>query len=275
MNEENEDIFADILGDKKLTDDDSFEKAMEGKEDIFDETDEQDEEKPAKSQPEKEEKEESPSQEGEDDSEDDEDSDDNTTAEENTPFHKRWAKREQKLKEDFNKKIEDLEGKITTKPAEETDVQMPQWFKTLAGDDEIAQSAFKQYQAETTKSQTDLKKQWVEEQKQEIVQQKQDAQKWDDWVDDEVDRLKAEGKKFKKDDLLNIAVKYTPTGDDGQISLDKAYDIYVMQKASKKDPAKLKQKKAIVADSDSTSGPEVSTPIKNLRTTAWSDLTRE
>lgn len=271
MNEE--DIFADILGDNKLTDDESFEDAAKGnKGDIFDETDEQDEEKPAKSQTEKDkEKEESPSQEGEDDSEEDEDSDDNTTAQENTPFHKRWAKREQKLTEDFDKKIADLKGEIN-KPVEDTDVQMPQWFKTLAGDDEIAQSAFKQYQAETRKSQTDLKKQWVEEQNQEIEQQKQETQKWNEWVDDEVDRLKGEGKKFNKKELLEIAVKYTPTGDDGQISIDKAYDIYQMQKTSKKDPSAAK-KKAIVSDSNSTSGPDVpSAPIKNIRNQSWSDL---
>ena len=274
------DIFAEILGDKKLSDDTSFEEAIDKTEDIF-EMDEQ-EDTPAKSQTENtnEDEKETPSQQGddsEDDSEEDDDAeketDDNTVVEDkDTPFHKRWAKREEKIREDYDKKIADLENRFKPQATPPAEVTLPSWWTTLAGDDDVSKQAFEQYRAEDSQRRTEIKKELIEEQKNAEKQEKEESDKMNQWVDDEIGKLKDSGKKFNKNELIKIAVDYQPTDSQGNISLEKAFDIYQMQKQSKVDSTQTNKKKVIASDSASNGPDKKPGMMKNIRSTSWSNI---
>lgn len=233
------------------------------------------EENPTDSAPEINENGDNPSQEGE------QQKADNTPDENNVPFHKHprfqeIIKENQDLKQkvdDFSKFKEETEEKLTDR-SNETPSEMPKWWVTLAGDDEISQEAYKQYLEETNQSQSQIKQDMVAEAEKAQKEQEAETKRYNDWVQNEVKSLEDSGKKFDKNKLLKIAVDYQPTDEEGNISLEKAYQIYEMQENQK--DAETQQKKELADETQSTPNTEPKVQefgtTANLRHRSWTSL---
>lgn len=275
MNEQKNDAmdFVKQEGDSLENDDSIF--------DIFESKEGED--NPADSSPEEEPNDTNPSQEGEEEAEDvDTDEADNTPDEKPVPFHKhpRWQQREEEMKElrDQIKVYEDqiqplLDAKENAQPQE---VELPEWWKTAMGTDEISRLAYQQKLADDVKREEAILAKITETQ-QKQAQEEIDAQKyWDDHTEKEMEILKAEGLSFDKNELLKVAVEYQPTGEDGLISLRKAHEIMTLSKQNAK-TEKVEEKKKIVANTNSgtngTSEELATTPNPNtLRGRSFSSL---
>ena len=228
---------------------------------------------------------ESPSQEGEKEADDSEESSeeasDNTSDETKpVPFHEhpRWIKKQEET-EALRIQVEALtnsqtEIKETIKEKGESN-QMPQWFTTLAGDDDVALTAWNQYQAYDGEQRKSVKTELLAEQK--LVTDKQAAQ--EKWVEDEIAELKSKGYDFKRNELMKVAIDFKPLDESGNISFKKAYEILALQKNSK-DDVKAQAKKTVAAKttSDNRGSAEDKKSLGNsnyLRSKSMADLIAE
>lgn len=180
------------------------------------------------------------------------------------PFHEhpRWKERERQWKENIadlkkaNK--EEIDRVLSSINKAKEPKTIPNWFKGLYGDD---QNMWNEYRAGRKAEREELKQEILSEQKEKNDKQKAEVQKWNEWVDVEVSKLKADGKTFKKNELLKVALDFKPTDDKGNISLEKAYEL--MQKFKTKDTKKATARKKL-ADStvSGTKGTESSKGFK-------------
>lgn len=240
------------------------------------------EEKPEESQTETDQEEGTPSQEGDEESKDD-DSDNTPDEEKDLPFHKhpRWQKQQDELAE-ARETITELQGMQETvnklqENQQPQDVQLPQWWQTLAGTDEVSQKAYKQYQTDSDLNRKQIREELVKEQEESVKQQADEQKQWDSWVDGEVQNLKDEGLTFNRNELMKVAVEMQPTGEDGNISLKKAYDILQLQKAQGGNEANTERKKiADKTNSNNQGATPVSTTMgtNDLRNKSWSSLVK-
>jgi hypothetical protein len=231
------------------------------------ETDKEEKETPPESSTEKKtETEESPSQEGEEALAED------TPEEENLPFHKhpRW----QELQDELKTTREELEKFKTAKDEKtETDVSLPKWGVKLYGDDAVSKEAYQDYLTEESQKVESIKSKIKAEEEERQKREQEETDKWNKWVDQEVETLKADGKKFDKNELLNIALKYRPIDEQGNVSLQKAYDIYELQK--KKPSADEKKRIADISGGKQKSDEDKDLPSSVVRSQSWHSILRK
>jgi len=256
----------------------------------FNETKDEEVKETSQDSPPKEETEEekSPSSQGEEQSEEEskeesaddskEDTEDNTEDETKLPFHKhpRWIEREKKWKNEI--KTLKQENKETLKEALESikpqePKTIPRWFKGIYGDD---QEMWNEYQSGRASERQSIKKEILDEQKATVEKQATEQKKADDWINDEIAKLKADGKKFNRNELLKVALDYRATDAQGNIDFEKSFEI--MEVLKKKNPKKSKALKKL-ADS-TVSGKDTETTPKSYKTPedlkmGWDALTRE
>lgn len=162
----------------------------------------------------------------------------------NPPFHEhpRW-KQLMKEREEDRSTITTLQTQIQGLQKPDASAKpVPKWFSDLYGDNKEAWDIYNSHQEEE-------KKQWKKElmddlKTQETFQQKEQG-KWNDWVKTETQRLVDEGKKFNKNELYQLILKYKPTDDNGNLDFDVGYELYEkLHPASDKkpDPKEVKRK---------------------------------
>lgn len=198
--------------------------------------------------------------------------------EEDTPFHKRWEKREEKLNTEWEEKFESYKRSLESTIEEKTrkdDTTIPDWFSELYGDNQIAWEKYEKHEQERAEA---IKRQVIEEQEQARKKEAEESTKWERWVDDEVKKLSDEGLTFDKNELIKTVIDYRPTDDKGNYDLRKAYDILEMKKA--KDTVADKEKSdARKAIADTTTKTTRGEPAKKdymtpseLRNKSWNQL---
>lgn len=223
----------------------------EGEDDEIEFSLEEETETPAESQPETTNEEEEPSQEGDN-------IPDESPQEENIPFHKHprfqeviqekntlkeqledQRKRFEELESSFDKKIDSLQSP--------TQQQLDPNLVTLLGENPDHHRAWKN----SLQAQKDA---WMKEVRESIAKEQQEQQaetaRWNKWVEDSISGLESEGKKFDRNKLMDVAVKYRPTDDQGNIDFSKAYELY--EQLTPKDTAKSKARKKAASLSDAT-----------------------
>ncbi len=170
--------------------------------------------------------------------------------EDTLPFHEnpRWIKMQNELKElrEFKQTSQPLLDQVAKPtPVTETD-EIPAWFITLYGENE---QAWKQYRLHSKQEREEIRSEIMQELKAQTEQGAKESQKWDQWVEDELQTLKDSGLKFERNELLKVAMDYLPTDTEGNISLKKAHDILVAQKSATNAPktTDTPEKKAIAA----------------------------
>ena len=211
----------------------------------------------------------------------------NNTEEDNIPFHKhpRWIERDNELRslrerdEAREKEIADLrefrkntDQKLSDMPNSNTVV--PQWFKTLYGDNI---EAWEQYSEHDKATREEMKSEILEAQRQE-VQKAQDQEKyWVKWVDTEMGKLEAKGYKFDRDELAQVILKTRPSDEKGNLDFEAGYETYIARKGTQPSTTPQSQARKQIADSvGKTSRGE---PIKkdymtsnDLRNKSWNQL---
>lgn len=165
------------------------------------------------------------------------------------PFHKhpKWISVQQDLKElrEFKETALPLLENIGKAPSSEEKDEIPEWFSDLFGENE---SAWKKYRAYNAAERKQLREEITTELQQAEARKVDDQKRHDQWVDDEVQKLKDEGLKFDQNELLRTALEYLPTDANGNISFKKAYDIMVGMKASGGGKPKSAEEKKKIAD---------------------------
>lgn len=191
-------------------------------------------ETPTESQPVKEQDKEEPNQ-GDAPKEEAIDIPKDNTEDDNTPFHIRWQKREEKLKADFDQKFEeykrDLEKTVEEKTAPK-DITIPEWFTELYGDNQVA---WEKYEAREKSREEEIEKRVFEKYESKQKEQKEEVNKWEKWVDDQVTVLQSEGKKFDRNELIKTVLDFRPTDEQNNFDFRKGYEIMEALKA-KSDP---------------------------------------
>jgi len=267
-------------------------------------TDKEEKAAPASPSDEKKPTEESPSHQGDDAKTDEEKEKDKKAAEEaekqkqnNTgddnekiPFHKhpRWKRineENQQLKETVAQQEERLK-KLEEKPikSDESDNKIPDWFINKYGDD---QEEWAKYLLLKNDLKTEIKKEAEEEAKknQEEVKKKEiegkkTITKWEEWIDDNLQKMEDDGKQFDRNELLKIMDEYRPTDSNGNLDFNKAYEILELKKQQAQEDKQKKNdvKKKIAAQTidqgkptDSSKGTGIMTPTE-LRGKSFHDL---
>jgi hypothetical protein len=254
-----EDLFAEIQEEEK----------MDFSEIIGEET-------PEGSQPEDTTEEETPAQEGE--PEDVAQTSEETPVEENIPFHEhpRWKQREEDWKTRFesqeqenNRRFEELQGKVQSVEQSNSVPEIDPTLIPLIGDNPEAHRAWKEMQQ---KERQQIRQDVAKEMSQKRQDEKDQVDRWNNWVDTEVSRLKTEGRKFDKNALLKVALDYRPTDDKGNISFDKA--LTILEATKPRDSAKAKAKKEVASQvtSKATGGSAEPSKVitqKDVRNRPW------
>ena len=207
-------------------------------------------ETPSESQPEKEQDKEEPNQ--GDTKVETEKPEDNTDKEEDTPFHIRWQKREEKLKADFEEKFEAYKreiGETIEEKIKPSDSSIPDWFTELYGDNQVAWEKYEQREkAREEEIEQRVLKAYETKQKEQV----EESKKWEKWVDDQVAILETEGKKFDRNELIKTVIDFRPTDEQGNFDLRKGYDIMMALKG-KQDETKTQASIARKTIADTTS----------------------
>lgn len=245
-----EELLADIVKEGQLKDD------VEEKDNSKDSQSEKKskEEKPShRGEDDSKEKSEEKSEKSKDDSEDDSKKESNTDDEKNVPFHKhpRWKElqKELKAKEKEIEELKSFKGEVNEKFSKmETKEKVPKWFSELYGENQEAWEAYSEHNATERKK---MKQEILDEINQEKSKENERVSKWNNWVSDEIQKLKDEGLKFDKNKLMKIAVDYKPTDEEGNIDFKKAYEI--LQFTEKKTDNASKKK---IADDTINNKPE-------------------
>jgi len=150
----------------------------------------------------------------------------------NVPFHKhpRWIERERELEsfrlreEETARELADLKAfKEETSKKFEVPTRVPDWFKELYGENEIAWQKFSEYDQQ---QRAQMKREVMEEQQQLQRQQAEEANYWNRWRDTELDKLRAEGHQFDTNKLIKTMLDYRPTDENNNFDFKRGLEIY-------------------------------------------------
>lgn len=204
------------------------------------------------------------------------------------PFHKHPRFRElinknKELTENFNEALNTInELKASFNNKKEDSEEMAGWFKELYGDSEEVKTAWKIYNQQTLQERERVKREILAEFESKEIKAKQEDEKWNNWVNNEVERLEDEGENFDRNKLLKIMKDYRPTTEDGSsLDFNKGLDLY--KKIYNNDNADDKNKNTIkkkIADTttDSTKNNKNEHPFltqKELRHKSFLSLTED
>lgn len=169
------------------------------------------------------------------------------------PFHedpkvqayldRQLEKREDKLRGEFSQEIDDIK-KDTTEKSE----KVPDWFVELYGDNQVAWDKYSEHSKNERES---IKADILHEQQESVQKDKAEAEKWEKWVETEVQGLKDEGNTFDENKLKKIMLDYSPTNSDNNLDFKKGMEIYKALEA-KPDTEKSEARKELADKTTST-----------------------
>jgi len=203
--------------------------------------------------------------------------------EENVPFHKHprfkaLVGENKHLKETVEQLAslkDEVERLKQASVPKETNVQIPAFFANVWGDNPEAWAMYQQFSAQE-------KAQYKEEIKKEILaeqnREKEEAEKWDKWINGQIESLEEEGKEFDRNGLLKVMSDYRPTDGNGNYDFKKGYELYSklksLESSDSKTTSKARKEIAGMTTSDNKSETvksDIMTPDK-ARRTSWTGL---
>ncbi len=158
------------------------------------------------------------------------------------------------------------------------DESVPPEFAYLFGDNKEAWQAYRQFD---DKRFAEFKNQVIQELQGQQQQQEQQSQYWDNWVKEQTQELRDEGKTFDQNKLYKLMAEYKPTDDEGNLDFRKGYALYEKLEsdkvAEKKEKADARKKVASQTTSSGTGeAPKTNTiDPKTLRRKSFHDLVHE
>lgn len=208
------------------------------------------------------------------------------TPDDNLPFHKhpRWIERETELQslrerdEERAKEIADLKAfkEESTKRNAPLDTKIPDWFKELYGENEVA---WQKYSERELVREQEIERRLIERQETAQRQQAEEATHWNKWVDKEIGKLEADGHVFDRNKLIQTMLKVKPTDDDGNLDFKAGLEVYNLQEAAAKHSEIIKSDaRKELADTTTRSTSRGDKPKKDymtpadLRGKSWSNI---
>ena len=150
--------------------------------------------------------------------------------------------------EEMKARVEEIAASASQRNEEEEESQIPEWFSNVMGENE---EAWKGFQGMTSK----MKQEAIEAIKNESTQSQREeekaAQEGMDWVTNQMDSVEetyGQLSKSKKNELMSVVEKYTPTDNEGNLDFVKGYELMQVLGTKKPDT----QRKALV-DTDGSS----------------------
>lgn len=246
-----------------------LDELSKGQEDPFAELDKQ-EPAPAESSTEKEEVKEEPAQGEEATKEPVVNTEDKDQA-----FHKRWEAREAKLKAEleagFEAKLEALRQENEQKEVPQSS-NIPAWFSKLYGENSEAWEAYQEHPAALKEQ---IKQELREDNEREIAHARAEEQKYNQWIEDEILKLQAEGLEFDRNELIKTVLDYGPTDENNNYDFRKAYGILQLNKQVPQKPSNEAKKKIADMTSSGRSGERTAKDYVSsaeVRKTSWNDI---
>jgi hypothetical protein len=196
-------------------------------------------------------------------------------AEDNLPFHKhpRWIERENELNE-LKEREEEMArelAELRTSRDSHVATDIPPWFSELYGDNQTAWEKYSEHEQARTE---EIKASILSHQQEEEMRAQKEAEHWNKWVDNQIEDLASEGKKFDRNKLIKVMLDYSPTDANNNLDFDKGYSIYEALEG-KPDTAKSEARKQLA---DTTTVTKGETPKKDfltpaeLRNRSWGSL---
>lgn len=197
---------------------------------------------------------------------------------ENVPFHKhpRWIERENELSElresneTTSRELEELKAMKETQS--KGDSEIPAWFSELYGENEKAWQKYNEHEQQRTE---EIETRILTKQQEEAQKQVDETNKWNKWVDSEVDRLKEDGHTFDRNKLIKVMLDYSPTDANNNLDFEKGIKIYEAMEGEP-DTAKSDARKVLADTATTTTKGE---PAKkdymtqaDLRNRSWGSL---
>lgn len=203
--------------------------------------------------------------------------------------NKRWKEIRQQ-NEALQKRIEEMQSAHSKELSEiksfiqngqkSTKSEVPPAFKKIFG--EGSEELWKEWQTLFPNGQpvdaNDLKAQVLSDIRKEQAEQAEASKKQVEWVEGELSKLKEEGLKFDKNELLSILEKYTPTDGNGMLDFRKGYELLELANKSKPANQRKEIRKTLAAN---TSPQGVSEPVQSdvvdmakIRKANWRDIVK-
>ena len=157
--------------------------------------------------------------------------------EQQVPFHEHPRFKELITeKNTFSTQLQEALSKIAAleqrnSPTEKSQVKLPAWFAEGFGNNP---DLYAKYMEETSAMRTQIKKEILDEIGSQQKKQQDATAKWDKYVKDSLETLKADGLQFDDNELLATAEKWLPTNAKGDIDFRKAYEIYALTQSTEK-----------------------------------------
>lgn len=132
------------------------------------------------------------------------------------------------------------------KQTQQSESNVPDWFKSIYGDNPEAYKLHQQHERDLVQQAKAEALKEIESSKTRQIEEEQAANKW---LDDSIAELQNQGLKFERNKLMKIALEYSPTDEQGNLSLKKAYSIYEKLEAAEggEKQAARKQLASVVA----------------------------
>lgn len=191
----------------------------------------------------------------------------------NVPFHQhpRWKEMHEKLTsaeqraDQMSQYMQNIPGYLDEmrKQLTNKDAPVPDWFKTLYGDNP---EAYKLYQQQHDQEIQQVRQQVLGEIQENEKKQRDSQAYWARQVNEEFEKLEQAGKQFDREELKTVLMTYRPTNENGLLDFGKAYEILDNQKKAAVAAGQNQQRKRIADTTSPTPGGD--TPAKDYQTTA-------
>jgi hypothetical protein len=204
-----------------------------------------------------------------------------STPEKDIPFHKhpRWIEREREAEELRAKVEEDQRIIAELKSFKEEIAQklphdsvVPDWFQELYGNNQVAWQKYSEYDKQQREQ---IKRDIIAEQEQARSQIAEESNRWNKWVDTEIDKLSSDGAKFDKNKLIKVMLDYRPTDENNNFDFKAGLKIYQALEGNDNSASQARKELADTTTRSSSRGEpkkkDYMTPA-DLRNRSWMSL---
>lgn len=160
--------------------------------------------------------------------------------------------RERAEKRELMERLDRLE-KGNRPEAKPTATTKPAWFAKYFGDDQEAWDGFQQMTKIDSEA---IKAEALAELKREQETSSKESQRWQSWVNEQVETLEDEGESFEKNALFKVMDEYRPTDDEGNLDFRRGLELLRYKEANKSSDIEAKRKAGSMATGTKKSGAE-------------------
>lgn len=204
--------------------------------------------------------------------------------EDNLPFHKHPRfKNLIKENKELKTMLAEINEKLSVQPkgpeGDQGKDTIPNWFKTIYGDNQDLYKEFSTYSAEQQK---EIVAKAVETLREEFTRPQREAEQVQTWIHEKLTELHDDGEEFEDEDLISVMKEYTPFGENGQLDFRKglklmrAFATVKSKDTTDKEKSEARKKIGAMTAGGGQGAPSKSAVNMNdIRKKSWNQLIRE